>query len=719
MRFILLLACFGLVSVTFASAEVTIQRSAQGWDLTNGQIEMELTRSDGGVQLKSLRRVNGGEWASAGASIVDFPEKASARYRFASDDIAALAKGARQLTLRFQSESGVQLTLELRMYPSCAVIEMAARMENRGRNVLSLKSWLDPLSFTLRNPAGDLKPFSSVQGENGFQPVGSLGARRDFGDWLVLENQSNGESALIGGEPGLGILHWNADVRVSSSTAVVSAGTLLLKNKPGDPLPTFELSPGEAVETPITFLALAKGDSDNVANETFHYLKRYIFLAPAPNAPLVAYCIWLTQKDSEAPILRELQFAKSVGFDVFYHDATWMEGSSVTPGMNDWTKGLGSYKENRIKFPQGLEAISNEDRAAGMMFGLWVDPGNVDAARVESGEIPSKWEAEIDGKPLGGSHPSLALSRQLCLGDPEVVAWIEKELSETIATWHLGWMKWDPSATVNYECNRTDHGHGRTDGAYAAYRGRLEIYRYLLARYPDLSGFEVDPSLQYSRTNPGPASLLPGGYINEFITGPMLAPNVWGSLSTEATAGAGGDHLAGRWYSASALDYNLRKHFTHGVTFGNVGGMSSQLLSNAPPGYIEAFERNLQNFKLYRRLLLDDMYHPKMEAAGWSSVQYVKEDRSESVLFIFRDHSNIADTRVRMRGLDPEASYLMRSLNDRPGRERIAAGAVLMKDGISEHLPNEWLANGDGGLAKQFPEQQLYGSDIWMLKRLP
>ena len=86
---------------------------------------------------------------------------------------------------------------------------------------------------------------------------------------------------------------------------------------------------------------------------------------------------------------------------------------------------------------------------------------------------------------------------------------------------------------------------------------------------------------------------LPGGYTNEFITGPMVSPNVWGSLATAGIGDAGADSLTARWYSASALDYYLRKHFTHGITFGNINGMSSQFLSAAPAGYVEAFQRKL------------------------------------------------------------------------------------------------------------------------------
>jgi hypothetical protein len=244
----------------------------------------------------------------------------------------------------------------------------------------------------------------------------------------------------------------------------------------------------------------------------------------------------------------------------------------------------------------------------------------------------------------------------------------------------------------------------------------MEIMRYLLNRFPNLSGFECDPSLEFARTNPGPQSLLPGGYTNEFITGPMLSPNVWGSLAAAGHGDAGGEYLTGRWYSASALDYYFRKHFMHGVTFGNINGMSSQFLSAAPPGFVEALERNLLFFKQYRHLLLEDVYHPQV-AAGWSSVQYVKEDATESVVYVFRDKSKIADATIRLRGLEPTGKYRVTSLNDRPGRERVMTGKALM-EGIAEHLPNQWLTSGDGAI-KEFADQQEYGSDILLLLRLP
>ncbi len=183
--------------------------------------------------------------------------------------------------------------------------------------------------------------------------MGDLSKDQDFADWLVLENAAAAESILIGGEPGLGILGWKTSVHPSAGGAVVQAGTILRKGTKTEQPTVFELGPGESVESPMTFLAMAKGDSDNVGNETFRYLKRYVFQTAVADAPLVTYCIWLTQKNSEEPILKELEVAQRVGFDVFYHDATWYQGASVVPGMNDFTLGLGSYQESREKFPHG------------------------------------------------------------------------------------------------------------------------------------------------------------------------------------------------------------------------------------------------------------------------------------------------------------------------------------------------------------------------------
>lgn len=711
-----------------AFPQVLIQQTATGWLLQNEKIALELCRAASGqIVASSLRNVASKyQWAAPdGTSCIYIQSdtnqgpSGTAGFVFDAGDVREGGTGEKELTLSFDNRaSGARLSLTLRVFPHRAVIEYSASVANRGKSVLPLLYRIDPLLIALRN-TGLRACTPGRADEHGFKNTANISGEQQFGQWVALENPDAGETILIGGEMGSGMLQWNVDTQGAGDSVTIHAGLSSgLRRNEGE-RPAYEVRPGERIDVPPVFLALAHGDSDDAANETFRYLRRFVFPKPVDGSPLATYCIWFTDPNDEEILLEELNFARRMGFDVFYHDASWYEGSSTVPGMNDWSKGLGTYRESREKFPSGLKAMSDAVRKSGMKFGIWVNPGNVDSERVKSGEIPESWLARIDGKPLELEHPSLSPATQICFGDPDVVEWVKQNLARIIDQWNLEWVKWDPSGTVNYACNRPDHGHTRRNGLYAAYRGRMEILSYLMQRFPSLIGFECDPSLRYSRTNPGPKELLPGGYVNEFITGPMVSPNVWGSLASAGQGDAHAARLTGSWYSASTLDYHLRKHFMHGVTFGNINGMVSQRLSAAPAGYIEAFKRNLLYFKQYRHLLLEDVYHPKLTpASGWSAVQYAKEDATEAVLFVFRDGSEKEQNTVVLRGLDPRANYRVTNQNDRPGRDREISGEELTSKGLSIRLPDPWLAEGDRFPDRKFEDQLRFGSDIILFKRI-
>jgi hypothetical protein len=44
--------------------------------------------------------------------------------------------------------------------------------------------------------------------------------------------------------------------------------------------------------------------------------------------------------------------------------------------------------------------------------------------------------------------------------------------------------------------------------------------------------------------------------------------------------------------------------------------------------------------------------------------------------------------------------------------------AESLMNGIAVHLPDKWLADGDGAI-KEFADQSIYGSDVLLLRRLP
>jgi hypothetical protein len=198
----------------------------------------------------------------------------------------------------------------------------------------------------------------------------------------------------------------------------------------------------------------------------------------------------------------------------------------------------------------------------------------------------------------------------------------------------------------------------------------------------------------------------------------MVGPYVYGSLATVKTTDSSEiPELTAGWCSASTLDYSMRQHLVGGITFGNINGMVSQMLSRAPAGYIESFKRNLLAFKQYRHLLFGDLWHPSPSTPeGWSALQYTAEDSSESVLFVFRHPGGGPKNVVRLKGLDAARAYVVTSLNDRPGRDRRLSGASLMKEGLAFELPDRWLAEGDGGAGSAYESQLKFGSDLVLLR---
>jgi alpha-galactosidase len=78
---------------------------------------------------------------------------------------------------------------------------------------------------------------------------------------------------------------------------------------------------------------------------------------------------------------------------------------------------------------------------------------------------------------------------------------------------------------------------------------------------------------------------------------------------------------------------------------------------------------------------------------GPTSVQYVEADGRQSVLFVYLRSKQFGGlySPIRLRGLDPDAQYRVRCLNDEKYiGERTVSGALLMTRGISLLLHGDY-----------------------------
>src|SRR5581483_2866986 len=209
--------CLAVILPWSLQAAVDVQQSPTEWSLTNGSISIVIGRSAEGPVFKSVRRVGGADWIVPGTPVAAELYGSSAHlsdhrsgWTFAGEKISQLPNGAKQLTVEFKSEVGGVLSLHLCVFPKGATVQFSAELENRGQSTLPLLFRIDPLALSLSGAADELQPYSSVNNKHGFYPAGQVEERREFRSWLVLENHAKGESALIGGEPGVGVLDWRA-----------------------------------------------------------------------------------------------------------------------------------------------------------------------------------------------------------------------------------------------------------------------------------------------------------------------------------------------------------------------------------------------------------------------------------------------------------------------------------------------------------------------------
>ena len=258
------------------------------------------------------------------------------------------------------------------------------------------------------------------------------------------------------------------------------------------PLERFErdLAPKARLTGPRVFLGVSHGDLDDSLRDLHDYLRQYVMPPPLAGFPWVTYDIWGTEAAGvERDILAEIPFAAQLGVDVFYLDAGWYEGSCKN-GSGDWFTGVGNWlHEDRVKYPSGLAAISQQIHKAGMKTGLWVNPEVIDSNLIGKA-VPENWVAKgPDGKAnelnLGNGWAPITT---LCLGNPDAVAYLKTTLAQLVKKNRLDWLKWDNSGLTLQPCCRGDHGHDAGDGALAALRGEYEIYQYPARAFP-----EADP----------------------------------------------------------------------------------------------------------------------------------------------------------------------------------------------------------------------------------
>ena len=220
------------------------------------------------------------------------------------------------------------------------------------------------------------------------------------------------------------------------------------------------LKPGESMTLPeILFQSLPQGEVHLAAPALHRYLVAGRLRDAKPEAPFV-YNSWFDQHEVlEVPRLRrQLAAAKEAGCEVFVVDAGWYGA-----GEGGWGEQTGDWREKQNgAFFGRMSEFADEVRAAGLGFGLWMEP-----------------EKYGPRAPIRGEHPEWFIpvgdSARLDLTLPAARAWLRGEIGRLVETYRLAWMKvdfnfrLDPDASGGELADYTAAWYGLLDEIRAAY----------------------------------------------------------------------------------------------------------------------------------------------------------------------------------------------------------------------------------------------------------
>jgi alpha-galactosidase len=486
--------------------------------------------------------------------------------------------------------------------------------------------------------------------------------------------------------------NWAIDVRTRS--VVNSPAFAVVRLGMAEDDMHFELPADGSFAMPeILIQPLPQGQPHLAAPALHRYVQKRLFASARPELPVV-YNTWFEQFEVlELPRLRDqLRAARRVGCEVFVVDAGWYGAAE-----GDWFSQAGDWRERQSAAFRGqMKAFADEVRAAGLGFGLWMEP-----------------ERFGPGVPIRQEHPEWFLPRSapfahIDLTNPEAYAYLQGEIARLVETYGLAWMKVD----FNFELGRDDSG-AELAGYYDAWYRLLDEVR---ARYPKTifegcasGGMRLDLNTlrhfdgHFLSDTVHPIEVLriwqgallrlpPGGLIKWAVVRSVgrTIPTYTKSLAdSPVTVVAPGCAL---WEPSETVDLDFAVIAALPGIFG-LGGD----LAGLPEESLERLAGHVAFFRKWRAAMRNSVAHlltppcAKEERRGWAAVQLEHAASGVSLMFVYRLDDGSSAKSIRLRGLNADATYeVVQHAADSPAQ--VYRGSQLLQDGLRVDLPARYRA---------------------------
>jgi alpha-galactosidase len=331
--------------------------------------------------------------------------------------------------------------------------------------------------------------------------------------------------------------------------------------------------------------------------------------------------------------------------DFWWMDAGWYPCGGSWPNTGTW-------EVDKSRFPGGIRAVSDYLHEKGIRSILWFEPERV---------VPNTW--------LATNHPEWILGGCLVdFGNPEAWKWTVERVDGLLVSEGIDIYRQDFNMEPLPYWRAADAAdrQGMTEMRHVG--GLLAFWDELLRRHPNML-FDNCAS---------------GGRRNDLESMRRGVPYTKSDYALEPTGVQCETYGISLWlpyYAATWMwnddAYTCRSNMAH---------VTGALLKTDEPGQGKQFPKRLDEWRKTVSNYYGDFWpltSYSLENNAWIAWQFDRPETGEGVVQAFRRGDNGEESiKLRLRGLDPDAVYVLTNLDkpgetDVPGRELLDAGLTV------------------------------------------
>lgn len=441
----------------------------------------------------------------------------------------------------------------------------------------------------------------------------------------------------------------------------------------------YQLATGQSFQTPSLIYTFSENGLGEASRNLHHWATKYRIL-DGQGSRLTLLNNWEATYFgfNEQKLVELFKGAKSLGVDMFLLDDGWF--GNKHPRDAD-TAGLGDWQENVRKLPHGIGYLVKEAQAAGVKFGIWLEPEMVNP----KSELYEKHPDWVIRQP---ERPEIYFRNQLVLdlSNPDVQNFVFGIL-DTLFTKNpdLAFIKWDCNSLI-YNANSVylqKKGLPQSQLYVDYVSGFYNVLERLRAKYPSV-----------------PMMLCSGGggrvdygalkYFTEYWpsdnTDPLERIYIQWEYSYFYPSIASCNHITD-WSKVSLkfrTDVAMMGKMGYDIVVDHLSEKDLAFSKQAVATY-KSLSDLIWHGDLYR------LVNPREKP--FASLMYVAENKDRAVMFNYFTSNRFMLTGspepVKLKGLDANKKYSVKEVNLYPGarpivdESKIYSGDFLMKVGFN------------------------------------